>query len=103
MLADFNVLAASWFGDAGYLKINGQPVVAFFVNQSSGNATFSQCSTTNVCHLTGSFTCTSASGCWNALLDGLRTSFQNHGYNPYMIFEGNESHYQLLSSGIHSW
>lgn len=101
MFADFNVLAANWFGDSGYLKINGQPVVAFFVNQSSGNATFSQCSTTNVCHLTGSFTCTSASGCWNALLDGLRTNFQNHGYNPYMIFEGNESHYQ--GDGAFSW
>jgi carboxypeptidase family protein len=101
MLADFNVLAANWFTDAGYLKVGNQPVLAFFVNQSSGNATFTQCTTTNVCHLTGSFTCTSATGCWNALLDGIRTNFGNHGYNPYLIFQSDLNHHQ--GDGAFSW
>jgi hypothetical protein len=101
MFADFNVLASSWFTDAGYLKINNQPVVAFFVNETGGNATFGQCSTTNVCHLTGSFTCTSASGCWNALLDGIRSNFGNHGYDPYLIFESDANHHQ--ADGAFSW
>jgi hypothetical protein len=101
MIADFNVLASNWFPDAGYLRINNQPVVASFVTETQGVATFSQCSTTNVCHLTGSFTCTSASGCWSALWDGLRTNFQNHGYNPYMIFRHNHTHEQ--SDGGFTW
>jgi hypothetical protein len=101
MIADFNVLASNWFPDAGYLRINNQPVVASFVTETQGVATFTQCSTTNVCHLTGSFTCTSASGCWAALWDGIRTNFQNHGYNPYMIWRHNHTHRQ--SDGGFTW
>ncbi|HJQ02449.1 MAG TPA: carboxypeptidase regulatory-like domain-containing protein [Jatrophihabitans sp.] len=97
MIADFNVLAANWFTDPNYLKVNGQPVLTFFVTESQ----FGQCSTSNVCHLTGSSTCTSASGCWNAVWDGIRSNFQNHGYNPYMIFRHNHTHRQ--SDGGFSW
>ena len=101
MIADFNVLAANWFGDADYLRVNNQPVVASFVTETSGVATFNQCSTTNVCHLTGSYTCTSASGCWAALWDGIRSNFQSHGYNPYMVFRHNHTHEQ--SDGGFTW
>ncbi|HEU5271981.1 MAG TPA: carboxypeptidase regulatory-like domain-containing protein [Jatrophihabitans sp.] len=101
MIADFNVLASNWFGDSGYLRINNQPVVASFVTETSGGETFTQCSTSNVCHLTGSYTCTSASGCWSALWDGIRSNFQNHGYNPYLIFRHNHTHEQ--SDGGFTW
>jgi len=101
MIADFNVLASNWFPDSGYTKINGQPVLASFVTETSGGETFSQCSTSNVCHLTGSYTCTSPSGCWSALWDGIRSNFQSHGYNPYLIFRHNHTHEQ--SDGGFTW
>jgi len=101
MIADFNVLAANWFGDPNYLRIDNQPVVASFVTETSGVATFSQCSAANPCHLTGSYTCTSASGCWSALWDGIRSNFQSHGYNPYLIFRHNHTHEQ--SDGGFTW
>jgi len=102
MFADFNVLAATWFTAANYLRVNNRPVVAFFLEETSGGvATFSQCSTGTPCHLTGSFTCTSPSGCWAALWDGIRSNFRNHGVDPYMIFRSNHTHRQ--SDGGFSW
>ncbi|HET6210290.1 MAG TPA: carboxypeptidase regulatory-like domain-containing protein, partial [Jatrophihabitans sp.] len=102
MMADFNVLASNWFGDTGYLKVNGQPVVSIFVTETGNTGeNFSQCATATPCHLTGSYTCTSPSGCWSALWDGVRTNFQSHGTNPYLIFRHNHTHEQ--SDGGFSW
>jgi Carboxypeptidase regulatory-like domain len=103
MIADFNVLASNWFGDAGYLRVNNQPVIALFIDEASTGFNFSQCSTSASCHLTGSGTCdnTASSPCWNALWDGIRSNFQNHGYNPYMIWRHNHKHRQ--SDGGFTW
>ncbi|MCW3845065.1 carboxypeptidase regulatory-like domain-containing protein, partial [Micromonospora yasonensis] len=99
MIADFNVLASNWFTSPNYLRVNNQPVVAFFLDETSGVTTFNQCSTS--CHLTGSYTCSGASGCWAALWDGIRSNFRNHGVDPYMIFRHNHTHRQ--SDGGFTW
>jgi hypothetical protein len=101
MIADLNVLASNWFTSPNYLRVNNRPVVAFFLDETAGVATFSQCSASAPCHLTGSFTCTSPSGCWAALWDGIRSNFVNHGVNPYMIFRHNHTHRQ--SDGGFTW
>jgi len=104
MIADFNVLAARWFTDPNYVKVNGQPVLTFFVTEtrSDGSNKFDYCTMQTPCNLTGSAnTCTSATDCWTRLWDGIRANFLSHGYNPYMIFRHDHRHRQ--SDGGFAW
>lgn len=92
MMADAAVLMSDWFGRSNYLKVNGQPVLMFFVAENLID--FSQCGNGAQCHLSGVSTCSGGAACWSALWDGLRSYFRQHGSNPYLIFENNAGHEQ---------
>lgn len=105
IFADSVALMSNWFPKPNYLKVNGQPVLMFFVAENAIN--FSQCDGNDTagnpvsCHLTGDFTCHGGAACWSALWDGVRSYFTLHGANPYLIFENNARHEQ--ADGNFTW
>jgi hypothetical protein len=105
IIADSAVLISDWFPKPNYLKVNGQPVLMFFVAENSID--FSQCDGNDSsgnpiqCHLTGNYTCNGGAACWSSLWNGVRSYFQLHGVNPYLIFENNPGHEQ--ADGNFTW
>jgi hypothetical protein len=105
ILADSAVMMSNWFPKPNYLRINGQPLLMFFVAENAIN--FSQCDGNDAtgnpiqCHLTGNYTCHGGTACWSALWDGVRSYFKLHGANPYLIFENNPNHEQ--ADGNFTW
>jgi hypothetical protein len=94
-----------FFADTHYWKVNGRPVMSYFLDESS---VFTQCTGTAPCAVYNDnqpgTTCTSSSDCWQKIYGGLAHHINSFSAVPIVINRDNFSHLPTsLNGGSFRW
>jgi hypothetical protein len=93
---DMDYANSVYFGNANYYKINGRPVVFTFVDKPG----YTQCTSTQLCNVTSTITCSSQTDCWIKVWDNLIAHVQGYSNGtPMIIFRDAKPAFPEAMSG----